>query len=434
MDILIMVCQLLLGLSILVFIHEFGHYISAKIFKMKVDKFFIFFDAYGKKVFSFKRGETEYGIGVIPLGGYVKIAGMIDESMDTEHTQQPIQPWEFRAKPIWQRMIVMLAGVIINFIFGCAVFAGLLWTSELGFIPIEQLDRGIYSYPLAQNYGLQTGDKVIAINGAKVKRYEDIGSSKFYLGADLLIRRNQETLSIKIPALLDTFKKGSVLFIGAENFQPIISEILPGSNAEKSHFKPGDKIVKLDSLLVSSWGDVKTGLSERKSKTTLITVYRNNALMTISVPVDSMGMIGIKSKAPYTHEKYSLSQSVNYGIKDAISFLQDNIKGFRMIFSGKAKASESIQGPIGIAKIYGNTWEWHKFWVITGMLSLVLAFVNVLPIPALDGGHVLLLCVEFIIRRPLPAKLAYFTQMIGIAMVLFLMLFSIINDILNLFK
>ncbi len=430
---LVMAAQLILGLSILVTLHELGHFMAARAFGIRVEKFFLFFDAWGFKFFSFKKGETEYGVGWLPLGGYVKIAGMIDESMDKEALKKPPQPWEFRSKPAWQRLIVMLGGVIMNFILGVVIFSFITLHYEKQYLPPEAIDNGIYAYDLGKSVGFKTGDKIVKINGKKVERFKDIATPVNLMGSVVTVERNGNEVNIVIPdTFYKTLHKAKSLFIEPDNFVFTIDSVLPGSNAEKAGLRKGDKILSAQNSPVATFGDFKEITRHNKGKTMNITVLRGDDTIAQTIDVDSFGLVGfVASTPPYKRAKYNVVQGFEYGWKDGISILTANIKGLGRIFSGEVKASESLQGPIGIANIYGGTWIWPKFWYLTGMISFILAFMNLLPIPALDGGHVMFLTWEAVTRRKLSDKFMERAQTVGMIILIGIMLFAVFNDFLN---
>jgi regulator of sigma E protease len=433
MDILIMAAQLILGLSIIVTLHELGHFMAARAFGIKVEKFFLFFDAWNVKLFSFKKGDTEYGVGWLPLGGYVKIAGMIDESMDKEAMKQPAQPWEFRSKPAWQRLIVMLGGVIMNFILGVIIFTFITLHYEKEYLPSDAVDNGIYAYDLGRQMGFQTGDRILAVNGEKLQRFKDITSPLNLMGAEITVERNGQQVNLMIP---DTFykeyKRSGGLFIEPDNFDFFVDSILPGSNAAKSGLMVGDKILLADNQSISSYGDFKARTQALAGEKIELTVMRDRDSVDLMVDIDTTGKLGfIASQPPYSTAEYGVGEGLKYGWKDGIAILTANIKGIGRMFTGEVKATESLQGPIGIANIYGSVWIWPKFWYLTGLISFILAFMNLLPIPALDGGHVMFLSWEAITRRQLSDKFMEKAQLVGMVILLGLMAFAVFNDFLN---
>lgn len=436
---LIMAAQLIMGLSILVTLHELGHFLAARAFGIKVEKFYLFFDAWGFKLFSFKRGETEYGMGWLPLGGYVKIAGMIDESLDTSQMASEPQPWEFRAKPAWQRLIVMIAGVTMNVILGVAIYSSTLLAYKKDFLPNDEVNRhtGIYAYKLGRDLGLQNGDKITAINGKPFVRFDDVTSTRVLFGATLTVERNGQQLEVTVP---DNFYRtvnaaGPTNFIGAGNIYYDVTMITPGEPAEKAGLKPGDKIKMIDGQLVTDADQLKDRLSLVKGQQVVLGVERNKKMIDITSNVSSEGKLGVGYNAlpvinpNYKMEPYTISSAIAFGWSDAVEALVSNAKGLRKIFTGEEKATDSVQGPIGIAQIYGGKWNWPRFWAITGLLSMVLAFMNILPIPALDGGHVIFLCIESITRKKLSDKFMERAQIVGMVLLLALMAFAVGNDV-----
>ncbi|MBX7205410.1 MAG: RIP metalloprotease RseP [Bacteroidia bacterium] len=433
MEVLVMIGQLILGLSILVFFHELGHYTAARMFGIKVEKFYLFFDAWGKKLFSFKYGETEYGIGWLPLGGYVKIAGMVDESMDSEQMNQPPQPWEFRTKPAWQRLIVMIAGVVVNAVLAVLIFTLMFVYYGDPYIPNSQVKNGIVAYKLAQDIGLKTGDKITGINGHPIERFSDVANTKVLLGEGMVynIDRNGEKLDIPVPddfvnRLTDSrdqfLDKRMTFFVG---------KVQPGSNAAKAGMKANDKIIAVNGIAFNFFDEFQEILKKNNEKSVALTLIRNNETITLKVDVNEEGKLGF---APDTKDfelkidEFTLAQAFPVGAHKAWSVLTDNIKGFSKIFKGKVAFSKSVQGPIGMAQIYGGVWDWNNFWHLTGLISMILAFMNILPIPALDGGHVIFLFVEMIIGRPLSLKFQERAQTVGMVILLSLMAFAVLND------
>ncbi|HKK66749.1 MAG TPA: RIP metalloprotease RseP [Bacteroidales bacterium] len=432
---LIMAAQLLLALSLLVFVHELGHYLAARAFGIKVDKFFIFFDWPGK-IYSKKVKGTEYGIGMLPIGGYVKIAGMIDESMDKEQMKKPPQPWEFRSKPAWQRLIVMIAGVVMNVIIGILIFTFSHLNYSEQYVDVTQIEEGIYPYEYARDIGLRTGDKIVSIDGEKVKRMSDVLSTRLYLGEQITVKRNGNALTIPLPdTLYRHMMDAEMPFLSYENFPVEIKAVTEGKPAEKAGLHSTDNILAVNGHDIQSLGEFREMLFQNKSDTVRMTIRRLGNRMELQMPVDSTGMIGIELDIDeYPTTDYTFFSAMKYGWRDAFESVSANAKGIGKVFSGQEKASESLQGPIGIAKIFGGTWNWARFWMLTGMISMVLAFVNILPIPALDGGHVLFTLIEMVTGRKLPDKFMEIVQLIGLVIVMGLMIFVIGNDIINLFR
>ncbi len=431
---LIMTAQLLLALSILVIIHEFGHYIAARAFGIKVEKFYLFFDAWGFKLFKYRRGDTEYGVGWLPLGGYVKIAGMIDESMDKEQLKKEPEDWEFRAKPAWQRLIVMVAGVVMNVILGVIIFTGMLYFHNQSFLPVDNVNEdGIYAYQLGRDIGFETGDKIVNIDGEKVERFQDVLSTEVLFGADVIISRKGQHLTISMPDTLYRAAKGGMEpVISHDNFDFVIDSVLEGQNAASAGLRKGDQVIGLNDQEIDVYGDFKERMISNEYDSVQISFLREGNENKVNVNVDSNGLIGVMARVPYENAPYSFGKAFNYGVADAFETIVVNAKGFGKIFSGQEKFRESVSGPIGIAQVYGGQWVWQRFWFYTGLLSMVLAFVNILPIPALDGGHVVFLIAETVSGRKLPDKFMEVVQIIGMILILMLFVFIIGNDILKL--
>ncbi|WP_293945011.1 MULTISPECIES: RIP metalloprotease RseP [unclassified Sphingobacterium] len=441
MGVLIMVGQVILGLSILIVLHELGHFLAARAFGIKVEKFYLFFDAWGVKLFKFNYKGCEYGIGWLPLGGYVKIAGMIDESMDTEQLKGEPQPWEFRSKPAWQRLIVMLGGIIVNIIVGILVFWMLTFKMGNTDIRMDQLVNGIVPGSIGESIGLKAGDKVIAIDGHRVENYSELISSKVIMGGvALTIERDGATKEIKVPAdLLNTLsdKKGEK-FIEPRVKTTSVAQVAPGSVANKMGFAKGDSIVAVNDIQVPFFDQFRGLIKANVNKAVVIKVNRAGAEVPLqgTVPADAMLGIGINHdysiKSFTTH--YTLMEAFPIGAKKAFTVITDNAKGFGKIFKGEVRADKALSGPIGIATLFGTEVDWIRFWSLVGMLSMALAFMNLLPIPALDGGHVLFLLIEMIQGKPLSEKFLEKAQMVGFFILLGLMVFIFGNDIFKLFK
>ncbi|WP_158795304.1 RIP metalloprotease RseP [Pedobacter sp. L105] len=438
---LIMVTQLLLGLSILVILHELGHFLAARAFGIKVEKFYLFFDAWGVKLFSIKRGDVEYGVGWLPLGGYVKIAGMIDESMDKEQMALPPQPWEFRSKPAWQRLIVMLAGVFVNIVVGIFIFWMLTFRFGESYIANSSVKNGINPGVIGKQIGLKQGDRVIAVNGKKIIRFEELLSSKVLLGnTNLTVVRDGKTLYVKVPDNL----LNKVADLGIEEFisrAPLLTStidtVVKGKSAFKVGLQKGDRIVAVNNVPVKYNVDVSKELKSLKSRNFILDAYRGAELKHFQVSTDSAGTIGIGFNPDEIKEEtinYGFFQALPIGVNQAWTSFSDNGKGIWKVLSGKIKADKAFSGPVAIAqKVYGGVWIWPHFWASTALISIALAFMNLLPIPALDGGHVVFLCVEMVKGKPLGDKFMEVAQIVGFVMLLSLMVFVLGNDIFKAF-
>ncbi|GAB4287986.1 MAG: RIP metalloprotease RseP [Marinilabiliales bacterium] len=459
MGTVIMILQLIAALSILVVLHEFGHFIAARIFGIRVEKFYMFFNP-KLSLITYKKGEglkffvihkkedekaenqednphTTYGIGWLPLGGYVKISGMIDESMDKEQLKKPPQPYEFRSKPAWQRLIVMIGGVIMNLILGIVVLSFIHFKYTQNFLPVNEVNKnGIYAYEYGRQMGFQTGDKIVAINGKPFERFSEVTSYGVLFGDNITVERDGKEIVIDIPdTLYRALKKMEFPFVSAENYPFHVDSLPEKSLARDAGIKPGDKFIALNGEEIKCIGQFRELLSKNKNKEIKLSVLRNNDTLYKTIQLDSTGLLGFYHNLPdYKMAPYTWGKSFKYGTSDAIEMLIANVKGIGKIFSGKEKASESIAGPIAIATMFGNVWIWERFWRLVGLLSLILAFMNILPIPALDGGHVILTLIEWISGRKIPDKVMEKIQMVGMIILLLLMIYIFGNDIFRLFN
>lgn len=440
MGILVMVGQLILALAILVTLHELGHFMAARAFGIKVEKFYLFFDAWGVKLFSFKRGDTEYGIGWLPLGGYVKIAGMVDESLDKEQLAAPPQSWEFRSKPAWQRLIVMIGGVTVNFILGILIFAGALFYYGEKYLPNDAVINGggIMVEELGEYAGLRNGDKILEVNGKKPNKFNDIFHPDVILSdhISMVVNRNGADTTVTLPADFSkkyTDNKGRGFI--AYRFSAVVAKVEPGSGADKGGLQKLDKITSVDSVNIAYFDELATLLKSKKGKLVDVTVQRNNKPVQLKVQLDTAGKMGFRPTDELDYQNdfktihYSMLQAIPAGFNKGINAIVTQIQAFGMMFSGKIDPRKSLMGPIQLASVFGESWIWEKFWAITGLLSLVLAFMNLLPIPALDGGHVMFLLIEMVIRRPLSEKFMYVMQLIGMVILIALMIFIFGNDL-----
>jgi len=464
MDGLIMAGQLLLGLSILVILHELGHFLAARAFGIKVEKFYLFFDAWGFKLFSFKVGDTEYGVGWLPLGGYVKISGMIDESMDTEQMAQPAQPWEFRSKPAWQRLIVMLGGIIVNVIVGIIIFWMVAFKYGDTFIVNDKLTNGVNPGIIGKQIGLQTGDRILAVNGQKLMYFDELLSSKvLFGGSKLTISREGKAMDLRVPeTVLDSVSKYTIKsFVmprmvakkidsvaSPKDLQPSLGifakikaifvkpePVKIEAPAYEAGFKKGDSILAVNGKSIRFFDDFTAEVGAKAGKTISVSLLRNGEVLNLHPKVSKDGTIGliIPSIPPASiNLQYGFVESFSIGINKGWSSFKDNAKGIWKMITGKL-STRNISSPIGIASAYGSTFEWERFWSLTGLISMALAFMNLLPIPALDGGHVVFLIVEMIKGKPLSDKFMERAQVVGFVILLCLMVYAFGNDILKKF-
>ena len=435
METLIMVGQLLLGLSILVGLHELGHLLTAKLFGMRVEKFSIGFPP---KIAGFKWGDTEYSIGAIPLGGFVKISGMVDESMDTAQLASEPQPWEFRAKPAWQRLIVMLGGVIVNVITGIIIFVTLVYSNgETYFSRDQVIENGIVAYEYAEAIGFKTGDKVLDINGQPYQSISELSSGSALLSENgyYTVDRQGEQVKVSIPkGFINTFNSEESFskFI-AIRFPFEVGAVDPGSGAEAAGIATGDQIVAVNGLPITYFDEMQTALQQVKNQTISLVRKKGTTVDTLSVAVTGEARIGIAVTPLIEPVKkdYGFAESISKGTSRAFGAVIINAKALGKMFTGEV-STKNVSGPIGMAKIYGDQWDWVKFWSITGLISMILAFMNLLPIPALDGGHVVFLLYEMVSGRAPSDKFLEVAQKVGMVILLGLMVFAIGNDILKL--
>ena len=436
MDGLIMAGQLLLGLSILVILHELGHFWAARAFGIKVEKFYLFFDAWGFKLFHFNYKGCEYGIGWLPLGGYVKIAGMIDESMDTEQMAGPPQAWEFRSKPAWQRLIVMLGGVTVNIILGIFIFWMLTFKYGETYIPNDKLPYGIAPGTVGKTIGLEAGDRILAVNGQSVERFEELSSSKVLLGnSQLSVLRNGAQKEIVVPGnILDQVAdEGIAQFIQPRIKLGEIKELVAEGPAEKAGLKVKDQIVSINSSPLTYFDQLQDQLKNFKNKEVKIGVLRGSDTLSLPAKVNAEGALGFFINPvvdiPTETKNYNLVAALPIGASKAWGSFMDNAKGIAKVVTGEVKANKAFTGPIGIATMFGSTVNWIKFWSLVGLLSMALALMNLLPIPALDGGHAVFLLIEMIKGKPLSDRFMEKAQMVGFFILMALMVFVFGNDI-----
>lgn len=439
MEILIRATQLILSLSILVILHELGHFIPAKLFKTRVEKFYLFFDPWFS-LFKFKKGDTEYGIGWLPLGGYVKISGMIDESMDTEQMKEPAQDWEFRSKPAWQRLIIMIGGVTVNVFLGMAIYAMVLFVWGNEYIPTEGAKYGIYTDSTAMEMGLQNGDKILSIDGNKVEKFSDIPLKILLEDAQSIqVERMGQNENVPIPSSSRAkMIKNPSRFIEPA-YIPLVEQVEPGSNAEKAGLMAGDQIVAIDTVNTPFFQDVVKNLGERKGNNINLVVLRNGERVDLSADVSEAGKLGFGIVPPNEQleievETFGFFESIPAGINKAYSSFENYIKQIKLIADPETEAYKSLGGFITIGKAFAPVWDWERFWNFTAFLSIILAIMNILPIPALDGGHVMFLIYEIITGRKPHDKVMEYAQIAGIIILLALMILANGNDIMRLFK
>ena len=445
MEILIKASQFLLSLSFLIVLHELGHFIPAKLFKTRVEKFYLFFD-YKFSILKKKIGGTEYGIGWIPLGGYVKISGMIDESMDTEQLKEPAKPWEFRSKPAWQRLIIMLGGIFVNFILGFALYILILFTWGESYISNENLNGGIWvTNSLGSELGLQTGDQIKTIDGKPIKAFSDI-ATELINGNEFTLERDGQSIAQQIPIdfIAKLIEAGKGAFI-SPRYPFVVGQISESSLNTNSGLQPKDMITAINNTPVKYFDQAEILLSPFKNQEISLTVKRGQEQLEIPVLLDDNGKIGVAlgtlSNADmerlgyYTLEKksYSIGEAIPAGIEKGYSTLTGYLKQLQKVFNPETGAYKGLGGFISIGSIFPSTWSWQTFWSITAFLSIMLAVMNLLPIPALDGGHVVFTLYEMISGRKPSDKFLEYAQVTGFVFLMALLLFANANDVVKLF-
>lgn len=443
MEIIIKITQFLLSLSLLIVLHEFGHYIAARAFGTRVEKFYLFFDAWGKKLFSFKKGDTEYGIGWLPLGGYVKISGMIDESMDKEQMKLPPKDYEFRSKPAWQRLIIMLAGVAVNFVLGIFIYIMIVFVWGEVQVKPQDVKYGFTVSEFFKEYGFKEGDKITHINGVEPLNITAAINRQLFLRkveSVSVLRENGTTETLKLPEDIGSimWEKGILRPFSVRHIASIDS-VIPNSIAANAGFMAGDQVVSVKGTPIKFWNEFTEKID---SNTVSVEVLRNGSKTTLQVTPkfvkeEQAYQIGVttfsKNDAltmrPVT---YSFIESISRGNTLAMNTLKDFMFQFKYVFT--KKGAGEIGGFIAIGNIFPATWSWPAFWSITALLSIMLGFMNLLPIPALDGGHALFVLVEMITGRKPSDKFLEHAQVFGFMLLMGLLLLANGNDVYKLIK
>ena len=439
MDVLIKVVQFFMSLSLLVAIHEFGHFIVARIFKIRVEKFYIFFDPWFS-LFKWKRGETEYGLGWVPLGGYVKIAGMIDESMDLEQMQAPVQPWEFRAKPAWQRLCVMVAGVVMNILLAMIIYTGIRYVHGESYMANEDVKWGYEFNEAAERMGFRDGDKFISVDGEGLDEVNDMRSRLLLTEGDrtVTVARNGEQVSFTIPfdQLVEMRRNRDYEDLYMIRM-PFIIDSVASASALSAGLRAGDEVVACNGVEGVTAGMLTMDiLPAHKGDTLAMSVLRAGERVALSVPVNEEGKIGVMFRnnifQPRTRT-FTFLQAIPAGITLAVDTIADYWEQLKLIFQPKTKMYEELGGFISIGNIFPSEWDWLQFWTMTAFLSVILGVMNILPIPGLDGGHALFTLWEIITGRKPSDKFLEIMQYIGLAILFVLLVYANGNDIVRLF-
>ena len=440
MDILVKIIQFFLCFTILVGIHEFGHFIMARVFRIRVEKFYIFFDI-GFSLFKFRRGETEYGMGWLPLGGYCKIAGMIDESMDKGYQSQAVQPWEFRAKPAWQRFLVMIAGVVMNVLLAVAIYIGICYTWGDTYLSNEDVRWGYNFNEAGHSLGFRDGDRIVTVDGEPIDNFLDILNAMIITDADrtVVVDRNGEQVELILPLdrliAMRQSKGYEGLLVPRQPFV-IDSVVAPTAAA----LQKGDEIVGMssrrtgDSYENMEFRDYRAYLELHAGDTVTLAVLRGGGRLSSALPASEEGALGvIRATYPLRTREYTLWQAIPAGIHKAGEVIASYWEQLKMIVQPKTKMYEELGGFIAIGSIFPSTWDWQDFWMKTAFLSIILAVMNIIPIPGLDGGHAIFTFWEMITRRKVSDKVLEAAQYVGLVIILMLLLYANGNDIYRFF-
>jgi len=438
MDVFIKIAQFVLSLSILIVLHEMGHYILARLFKTRVEKFYLVFDA-GFSLFKKKIGDTVYGIGWLPLGGYVKISGMIDESMDRDQMKKPAQPWEFRSKKAWQRLLIMLGGVMVNFLLAIFIYILVFYTWGESYIPNNHLEYGVEVDSTMMDIGLRNGDKILALDGEVVEKWRTIHH-------DIVVNETKIIQVERDGRLVDIHVPGDMTSRLLKAEQPIypririeLGALMEDGGAIKAGMKVDDKIIAVNGKQVQFYDEFKVITRNRENAKFTFTIQRGKDTLNLDVATDENGLFGffykniIELYDPVV-VRYSFIQSIPAGINHGVDITKSYLKQLKMLVKPKTKAYQELGGFIKIGSFFPSVWDWERFWTMTAFLSIILAIMNILPIPALDGGHVLFLLYEMISGLKPGDKFMEYAQMVGMILLFSLLLYANLNDIIGLIK
>ncbi len=440
MDSIVTVSQFLLSLSLLIVLHEMGHFFPARWFKIRVEKFYLFFDfAPFNSLWKIKRGDTEYGLGWLPLGGYVKISGMVDESLDTEALKLPPQPWEFRSKPAWQRLIIMVGGVTVNFILGFLIFGMILWTYGKQYIPNTELKYGLALDSVLIQQGLRSGDVIVKVGDKSIDRLDPgayVEGVALNNARSVTVVRDGQQQVIALPedaATQLTGKRVAKSSLMSPRIPFYVDSLLPGKPAEKSGLLKGDQIIAFNGQYIPYYDQFSPLAKQNMDKTAELTALRGSDTVRIKVNISPEGTIGVAPRVEgfykIEREHFTFARAMPAGVEMGLDFLNNQMKAFGQMFAGKISVKDNLGSVISIGKMYGPRWDWERFWTITASLSILLAFMNLLPIPALDGGYVMFLIWEVITGRKVSDKVMEKAVTVGFFLLLGLMVFALGLDL-----
>ncbi len=433
--------QFILSFSILVVLHELGHFLPARWFKCRVEKFYLFFNPWFS-LWKKKIGETEYGIGWVPFGGFVKIAGMIDESMDKEQMKLPAKDWEFRSKPAWQRLIIMIGGVIVNVLLAIVIFIGITWVWGEENLPVKNLKYGIYTDSLARSMGLKDGDNIVGIDGKPIEYFGMLESEIVLSEAKkLVVLREGQTIELPVPEgfINKIVKNKKFSGLVYPRYPAIVDSVSKTANFTKDRLQKGDKLIAFNNKPFEYYHEFDKLKKGYNNSLVQITVLRGVDTVTVSVIENSNGSIGFFAVSPLVlfgtvTKNYSFTESIPVGFNRCWETLNRYVTGIKQLFTGKVAASDSLGSVISIGNTFPGIWDWERFWTLTGIFSIILAFMNILPIPALDGGHALFTLYEMVTGRKPGDKFMEYAQMAGMILLLGLMAYALGLDFWRLFK
>jgi regulator of sigma E protease len=440
-SVLIKAAQLIVSLSLLVILHEFGHFIFARLFKARVEKFYLFFNPWFS-LFKTQKGDTEYGIGWLPLGGYVKIAGMIDESMDKEQMKLPPQPWEFRSKAAWQRLLIMIGGVLMNFLFAFIIYVGVLYAWGEEYLPTANVKYGITVDETGEKLGFRNGDKILSVDNKPVENFAKIVPT-IVLDKATSVQVERDSRKIEIPInneSLALLLKSKGLLGPRFPFHFTIENFAKSSPGKDAGLLKGDEILNVNGQQFIFYDEFQKALKENKGKEVTLKFLRNGQSMELPVKLGEEGVMGISNSYPFEDIfefktiRYGILESVPAGIARGIETTGNYLKQFKLFFIPEAKAYESLGGFITIGNIFPGVWDWHIFWNMTAFISIILAIMNLLPIPGLDGGHVMFVVFEMVTRRKPNEKFMEYAQIVGMILLFAIVIYANANDILKLFR
>lgn len=436
MDILIKIVQFFLCFTILIGLHEFGHFIVARLFKIRVEKFYIFFDPWFS-LFKFKHRDTEYGLGWVPLGGYVKIAGMIDESMDTEQMKQPVQPWEFRAKPAWQRFLVMIAGVVMNVLLALVIYCSVCYVWGESYFSNQDMQWGYDFNEQAEALGFRDGDCIVMIDREPIDNIAQISTLLLITGKEreVVIEREgrQERITIPFEELVK-LRQQETMTTFCLPIQPFIIEQINAERAREAGLQVGDRVVSIGELRSDKVQELSATLKEHKGEVVPMCVERNGEELELQIPVDTAGVMGVALRPlPLRTKEYTLWEAVPAGINRCGRVISSYWEQLKLIVQPKTEMYKELGGFIAIGSIFSSEWNWLDFWLKAAFLSIILAVMNILPIPGLDGGHALFTLWEMITGRKLSERFLEVMQYIGLMLLLALLLYANGNDIYRFF-